>query len=113
MKTRTGFVSNSSSTSFCIIGVDDLDLVAELLAAEELNWKEDMEWGGSLEGNLLSFYGCLGQAEYAGIDAENILAKQGIAQAKKQFASLVKRQLKVDVPIGAVRLLYGESTSEA
>jgi hypothetical protein len=36
MKVRMGFVSNSSSSSFLCIGVEDTDLIQELLKAENL-----------------------------------------------------------------------------
>jgi hypothetical protein len=48
MKTRNGFVSNSSSSSFCIIGVEDESLLKALAKAEKLHFR----WNGDPETEL-------------------------------------------------------------
>jgi len=40
MKIRNGFVSNSSSSSFCIIGINDYSFISKLAEAEKLHFKE-------------------------------------------------------------------------
>lgn len=44
MKIRNGFISNSSSTSFCIIGVSDSLSLQSLSEAEKLNFKWDDDY---------------------------------------------------------------------
>lgn len=44
MKTRNGFVSNSSSTSFCIIGVSESHYIEQLANAEKLSFP----WSGEM-----------------------------------------------------------------
>jgi len=43
MKIRTGFVSNSSSSSFCIIGVSNPYAIKELMKKDGFTFKEKME----------------------------------------------------------------------
>jgi len=51
MKIRTGFVSNSSSSSFCIIGVSDNDVVFKLMKADGFPTKQEKKrvdrWDGA------------------------------------------------------------------
>lgn len=112
MKIRTGFVSNSSSSSFCVIGVTDETVVKKLYEAEGL--KQD-EWGfpyGCDGGKVVSFYGrCVSEC-CAGIPAEKTLQDMSIKQARLHFCDLVKKKLKVDIRPDQVDLHYGEASSE-
>jgi len=84
MKIRTGFVSNSSTTSFAIIGIDVgtyrleerhksiTELKYKVLAPEEDVWDKygDQHWGGWTDlGDGLAGYGWDDDMSYIGIDA--------------------------------------------
>lgn len=117
MKTRTGFVSNSSSTAFCIIGVDRWAKWAGCLP--EVIWemdgrsldKEEM-WAsfsyGYEKGKHFDFYG-YDTVDYVGVDAEKILEHRNINEAKQWFRGEVMRLYRIDIPTSIVKLHYGES----
>lgn len=111
MKIRTGFVSNSSSSSFCIIGVADYDLGRELMRKEgfTLTGVDEEErvdtdssnscynggnWWISGKETILKYYGDYyeGIAYYVGVDAENFLVDRSIEQAKKEFSRASQRR---------------------
>ena len=54
MKIRNGFVSNSSSSSFCIIGVSDSITLRDLAKAEKFKFK----WGDDEEFKIEKVRGC-------------------------------------------------------
>jgi hypothetical protein len=140
MKRRCGFVSNSSSSSFCIVGVSDECLVKALYEKEvaacvkmvrgcqhkvsksskakfcpecgtEMWVKEDIDAGelshGQWSGKHLSFHGN-DEPYYAGLEAEPLLEKMTIPEAKKAFAELCKKHFNLTIPADKVRLRYGE-----
>ena len=97
MKIRNGFVSNSSSTSFCIVGIDinpyyekDKHPVKEILLniltknGKKDMWDYDDFWGGSLDlGDGLAAYGSE-EFEYIGIDVlENFKRGMTFEEMKK------------------------------
>jgi len=116
MKIRISFVSNSSSSSFCIIGIKNEDLLKQLAKAEgkDFSWdegydedKDQLDYGRN-EAKVVIFYG-YDQPEYAGIDIDGIDEDKSIKQIKKDFVEVVKKKLKVDIPISKVKIFYGEA----
>jgi hypothetical protein len=154
MKTHNGFVSNSSSTSFCIIGVASNPTLYKLAAAEKLHFKWDEKQPDEFEnirgcehkigkndlfckicgspayiqkeivvnyddmpygfcgGKVVDFYGNGWYPSYAGIDAQKLLDKMTIPQAKEHFRKLIKEKLNIDISPAMVGFMYGEVSSE-
>jgi len=117
MKIRMGFVSNSSSSSFCIIGTENSDLIRKLAEAENKSFDYDGEdWDddkydyfgyGCNEGEVIDFYGDE-SPYYAGIDLKKFGEDISIKEMKKLFIKKVKKELGVDVEEEDVALLFGE-----
>ena len=118
MKIREGFVSNSSSTSFLIVGVCRCNDSRLAKLAEIDHWKEGGE--GYNEGDTLVFLG--GDygydpnepyhPDYVGIDAEEgIRSNVTLTNLKLEFLSKAKA-LGVEFRESEVDLHYGEISSE-
>jgi hypothetical protein len=119
MKVRTGFVSNSSSSSFAIIGVDDEGITKEVIRSYGFNagdeysdedWFCDAGWGGTAEHDGWLFAGYSDGPNKVGMKAEELLQIMTIPQA----CELVKAKLK-ERGVGnyaKVEFLYGEASSE-
>jgi len=122
MKIRKGFVSNSSSTSFCIVGISAWDnearevdtIVTELAKADDC---DEMGGYGYSEGRTLLFIGGEGYGEdeddpyepdYAGLEAEaDLKAGKTVQDIAAEFIAKAKA-LGFDIPKERVTLHYGE-----
>lgn len=110
MKIRTGYVSNSSSSSFLIVGVSDPKSINQIIKSTKLKRKEiveDMSFGVcEIDGILF-----LGNEDiyYAGTDlTEEIMNDKTLMQLKKEFAQDLKERYKLTIPIDKIGLHYGE-----
>ena len=110
MKVRNGFVTNSSSSSFCIIGVNDENLIKRMLIAEGIN-NENTEYG-VLEGNLLDYYGSSGYFYNAGKTAEELLETMTIPEAVKYMQKYIKENFFIDVELDQIGFFYGEMSDD-
>ena len=110
MKIRTGFVSNSSTTSFCIIGVDNEAIVDKLLQAcgYDNEWYHQSKSFGAAEADSLTFYGDYNKPYWAGLDADTLLVDKTLPQAREWFIKYVQDKLNITLSQGDVRLRYGE-----
>ena len=111
MKVRLGFVSNSSTTSFFIIGVDSEAIVDKLLQAcgHDKEWYQQSKSFGVAEADDLMFYGDYDKPYWAGLDADTLPADKTLPQAREWFIKHIQNKLNVTLSQGDVGLRYGEA----
>jgi hypothetical protein len=115
MKIRQGFVSNSSSSSFLIIGTKDSDLIQRL--AEKDNFDgSNSGYGFAGDGDKLMYYGNQYDGDWdsgsvAGLDGQLILEMMTLPQARVHVQKIFQ-SLGVDVDEDEIDLHYGEMSSE-
>ena len=118
MKIRSGFVSNSSSSSFLAIGTTDLDDILEKLGINSEDdgnhWTDnecfsDVGYGiNELKSRPYNIYG--GYEPYAfGYEIEEMLVSgRTFPDIKREFIEDVKRRFDIDLNEKHVNILYGE-----
>lgn len=106
MKIRKSFVTNSSSSSFVIVGISDDNIIRELIDAEGI---EELEcYDGVHYGDYVNFYGGYDEPYYAGINIEGLMETMTLPQMREYFSKYTKEQLNVDIPSYMIKLYYGE-----
>ena len=108
MKTRNGFVSNSSSSSFCIIGTSFK--IEEIAKKDGVN--SDSFGHGSAEGKVLEYHGNGFGDDYdevlGGLEASHLLETMTIPKAKRYLQTMIKDKFGIEVPIDEISFEFGE-----
>lgn len=96
MKIRTGFVSNSSSSSFCILGIESNNEKLNLSENEilELDNTDLIHEYGIGDGN---------ESEYMGMNPEQMKDEETLLQFKQRIVDEFK---KIDVNVEVTELLW-------
>jgi len=119
MRCRDGFVSNSSSTSFCVIGIERQTVIAELM--EKDGFVDDGGYGiaGHGRNEELLYYGrgfnndgeMVWESGAVGVEARELLERMTLPQARHYVRELLKG-VGVGVRTSDIDLRYGEASSE-
>ena len=117
MKIRNGFVSNSSSSSFLIVGVGDKQIIKQLSSFTRQKYKkmneEDRDWYsdyGVIYATPFNFYGGykLEDCYLSGIPIEELMKTMTLPEIKAYFKELVKKEYDMDIDISKIGVHYGE-----
>jgi len=124
MKIRTGFVSNSSSSSFCVVGTDNkqeinkiLKYIGIKLEDGQIPW-EDKYPNGFEDGDFGQFtYDDLiivGQTPYIiGLSAEEILENTTLKETRKNIIKTLNSKYGTKLEERDIQFHYGESSNES
>jgi len=122
MKIRIGFVSNSSSSSFLIIGTEKSHIIETLLKKEKAtddslhyNIKES-------DSGIIYIGGCFEEdaeeesdielPDYAGLEAKDLLENKNVSELRDYFVEFVKKNYGIEIREEDVDLFYGESSND-
>ena len=123
MKLRTGFVSNSSSSSFVIFGTNDSDITC--LIEEKIKIPGESDWDALykfIENNAGSYYGsvCFDDVEIfllddsvwcAGIPFNNeVKDETTIGELKQQAADMIGKLVGEEVSVDKIELICDTSS---
>jgi hypothetical protein len=114
MKYRTSFVSNSSSTSFCIIGISTYDAPYKSLlkqlkptGVKYEDWYGGHGWFPLNDKHLYGYGNGDEYPDYIGFDIKE-LENKNLKQVRKKFVAYIKMAYNVDIDERQVNLFYGE-----
>ncbi len=101
MKIRNGFVSNSSSSSFCILGITSEELIKNgLKLPEEIEESgDDYEYWYQYDKDFAVVYGIEDYYEQyvIGRSVEKLDENKTILESKKEIANLINEKFKVNI----------------
>jgi hypothetical protein len=118
MKIRKGLVSNSSSSSFCIIGIagDFVDTIAERAGFDiDDHYLSYGEWtqvdGKPIEYKDFLFLGNY-EIDWIGFSAPEKLAEEKtLSEIKHEFIRAIFENFNISIPFDEVGFYYGEICS--
>ena len=107
MKIKYGFVTNSSSSNFLLLGISDQKKISQ--AKDLLNYDEDRDYldHGYWEKGGFFLLGGYYEIYYAGIEPHELLETMTLPEAKKEVQKRFQ-ELGMNVDISDIELVYGE-----
>ena len=113
MKIRKGFVSNSSSSSFLIVGTTSETIIKEVATkmgkydVTEDEFNIDLDYGCSTE-EFFNFYGSY-EPNYIGIDVSKKIKTTSFEDLRKEFKDILMNNYNIDISLSDIDLHFGES----
>lgn len=112
MKCRVGFVSNSSSSSFLIVGITRSDIIKQI--AEKMGKYDPVTKEYRVEcscgyetGEHFNFYGSY-EPEFIGVDVSEKIKKIPFEDLKKEFQETIKKNYGIEIHPCYIDLHFGE-----
>lgn len=112
MRYRDGFVSNSSSSSFLIVGTYNREIIKKV--AEKMGKYNPVQDEYSVEcsygyevNDHFNFYGSY-DPEYMGIDVSKKIKSQTFQELQKEFQQIIQDKYGVEIHQGDIDLYFGE-----
>lgn len=117
MKLRLGFVSNSSSSSFCIIGTTNKKVISLCLEKDNIDWTnlEDTDYGyGELKTKKLNYYGTYEDnlPYYVGLEAEKLLENKTLPEAIEYTLNYFKENYTDNIKKSDIEFCYDICSSD-
>ena len=112
MKIRKGFVSNSSSSSFLIVGITDSNLMKQIAVKDGKFENGDYcnlscNYGVDTSGRVC-YFGGWGEPQYIGDPIEKSLEEKTLPILRKEFQQKIKKVFNLEIPLDKIKLHYGE-----
>jgi hypothetical protein len=112
MKSRTGFVSNSSSSSFLIVGINrwaNKELFKQIMEADGRDDDSfELCYGTETSKSGLGYYGYDNEPSYLGMDIASLLETKTLPELRLHFCGFIQHKFGIDIDPKQVELHYGQ-----
>lgn len=110
MKIRTGFVSNSSSSSFIAFGARiDNDLRKEIEKEKSEEYFEELNLSKCINGKTIKTeHDGYSGTEFIYFDFEDLKDDETLGEVKKQLQNFIKEEVGVEIPLNEIGVINEE-----